>query len=352
MQLIKPETNFDFIGKRKAAFILSAAMILFSLFSLILHKGPRYGVDFAGGSQILVSFQQPVDVGQVKSALHRMGLDNTSIQESREGQTHLLQIRTIQTFDAESGILAALPKGLQETTGLAAEILSVDMVGPQVSKDLRSQALYALFYALLFIMVYISGRFEMKWILSGAVAGVFIGVVYLFPQIMENLFKITLPVPMLILAALILSLAVFWKLKLAYAMGAAIALIHDVIITVGLFSVLDIEFNLPIIAAILTIIGYSLNDTIIVFDRVRENLPGRGKKSFAAILNQSINETLSRTLLTSGTTLIVLVTLFLLGGGIIHDFSRALLVGVVVGTYSSIFVACPILLLWQKKQAT
>lgn len=201
-------------------------------------------------------------------------------------------------------------------------------------------------------MVYISGRFEMKWILSGAVAGVFIGVVYLFPQIMENLFKIILPVPMLILAALILSLAVFWKLKLAYAMGAAIALIHDVIITVGLFSVLDIEFNLPIIAAILTIIGYSLNDTIIIFDRVRENLPGRGKKSFAAILNQSINETLSRTLLTSGTTLIVLVTLFLLGGGIIHDFSRALLVGVVVGTYSSIFVACPILLLWQKKQAT
>lgn len=351
MQLIKPGTSFDFIGKRKAAFALSAAMILFSLFSLILHKGPRYGVDFAGGTQVLVAFQQKVDTAKVRTALEGMGLSHATLQESQENQTHLLQIRTIQALNAESGILAILPQKLHEATGFPAEILSVDVVGPQVSQDLRSQALYALFYALLFIMVYISGRFEMKWLLSGAVAGLFIGVVYLLPQIVESIFSISLPVPMLILAALFLTLMVFWKLGLAYAMGAAIALVHDVIITIGLFSVLDIEFNLPIIAAILTIIGYSLNDTIIVFDRVRENLSARGKKSFAALINLSINETLSRTLLTSGTTLLVLLALFFLGGGIIHDFSRALLVGIVVGTYSSIFIACPILLFWQKKQA-
>ncbi|MCW7752937.1 protein translocase subunit SecF [Desulfobotulus sp. H1] len=350
MQIIKPGTNIDFIGRRKAAFILSAAMILFSLFSLILHKGPRYGVDFAGGTQILVAFQNEADAGQIRAALDQTGIDNATVQESREGQSYLVQIRTIQTFDSESGILTSLPRLLYETTGFPAEILSIDMVGPQVSQDLRSQALYALFYALLFIMVYISGRFEMKWMLSAAVAGVFISVVYLFPQIMQNVFHISMPIPMLILVALVLTLAAFWKLGLAYALGASIALLHDIFITVGLFSVLDIEFNLPIIAAILTIIGYSLNDTIIIFDRVRENLASRGKKTFAAILNQSINETLSRTLLTSGTTILVLITLFVLGGGIIHDFSRALLVGVVVGTYSSIFVACPLLLLWHKKQ--
>ncbi|TWI77478.1 protein translocase subunit secF [Desulfobotulus alkaliphilus] len=350
MQIIKPGTNIDFIGKRKAALILSAAMILFSIISLIIHKGPRYGVDFAGGTQILVAFQESVDMGQVYTALDQAGLGNATVQESREGNNFLLQIRTIQTFDADSGVLGEIPRRLHETTGLFAEILSIDMVGPQVSKDLRSQALYALFYALLFITVYISGRFEMKWMLSAAVAGVFVSIVYLFPQITENFFRISLPIPLLILTALILSLIVFWKLGLAYALGAGIALLHDVIITVGLFSVLDIEFNLPIIAAILTIMGYSLNDTIIVFDRVRENLASRGKKTFAAILNKSINETLSRTLITSGTTLLVLIALFVLGGGIIHDFSRALLIGVVVGTYSSIFIACPILLFLHKKQ--
>jgi preprotein translocase subunit SecF len=154
-------------------------------------------------------------------------------------------------------------------------------------------------------------------------------------------------VPYLIAAALIVTLVLFWILGLKYAMGATVALIHDVTITVGIFSIFNKEFTLPIIAALLTIIGYSLNDTIIVFDRIRENLRKYQKNPLEVTINRSVNETLSRTLLTSGTTLVVVVALFVLGGGIIHDFAFALLVGIVVGTYSSIYVASPILLAWQ-----
>jgi preprotein translocase subunit SecF len=157
-------------------------------------------------------------------------------------------------------------------------------------------------------------------------------------------------VPFLMLAALIVSLAIFWFFEFKYAMGAIVALIHDVTITVGLFSIFDKEFTLPIVAALLTIIGYSLNDTIIVFDRIRENLRKYHRESLTTILNKSINETLSRTILTSCTTLLVVLALFILGGGIIHDFSFALLIGILVGTYSSIYVASPILLAWQSRR--
>jgi len=157
---------------------------------------------------------------------------------------------------------------------------------------------------------------------------------------------LSVSVPYLIAAALLVSLALFWFLNLKYAMGAIVALIHDVTITVGIFSICNKEFTLPIIAALLTIIGYSLNDTIIVFDRIRENLIKYHKNPLEIVINRSVNETLSRTILTSGTTLIVVVALFVLGGGIIHDFAFALLVGIIVGTYSSIYVASPILLAW------
>ena len=161
---------------------------------------------------------------------------------------------------------------------------------------------------------------------------------------------IGLSMPILMAFALVATLVLFWVLNLKYAMGAIVALIHDVTITIGLFSVFDKEFTLPIIAALLTIIGYSLNDTIIVFDRIRENLRKQHRLPLPTVINRSVNETLSRTLLTSGTTLIVVVVLFIFGGGIIHDFAFALLAGIVVGTYSSIFVASPILLAWQKKK--
>jgi preprotein translocase subunit SecF len=213
------------------------------------------------------------------------------------------------------------------------------MVGPQVGSDLREKALFAMFYALLFIAIYISGRFELKWILSGVMAGALMGAVYLL-----SIFNVS--VPFLITAALIVTLLLFWFLELKYAMGAIVALIHDVTITVGIFSLFGKEFTLPIIAALLTIIGYSLNDTIIVFDRIRENLRKHHKDPLEIIINKSVNETLSRTILTSLTTLAVVITLFVMGGGIIHDFAFAMMIGVIIGTYSSIYVASPILLAW------
>jgi preprotein translocase subunit SecF len=231
----------------------------------------------------------------------------------------------------------------RKATDVPVEIRRVEMVGPQVGQDLREKALFAMFYALLFITVYISGRFELKWAKSGIVAAAIMGAVYLL-----SLFNVS--VPFLMLAALIVSLVIFWFFEFKYAMGAIVALIHDVTITVGIFSLFDKEFTLPIVAALLTIIGYSLNDTIIVFDRIRENLRKYHKEPMTTIVNKSINETLSRTILTSLTTLVVVVALFVLGGGIIHDFSFALLVGILIGTYSSIYVASPILLAWQARR--
>jgi len=216
------------------------------------------------------------------------------------------------------------------------------MVGPQVGKDLQEKALFAIFFALLFITIYISGRFELKWVLSGVTAGALMGAVYFL-----SLFEVS--IAFLIAAALVVTIILFWFLELKYAMGAIVALIHDVTITVGIFSIFDKEFTLPIIAALLTIIGYSLNDTIIVFDRIRENQKKYQRYSLDVGINKSINETLSRTILTSLTTLVVVTMLFLLGGGIIHDFAFAMIVGVLIGTYSSVFVASPILLAWQNK---
>jgi len=215
------------------------------------------------------------------------------------------------------------------------------MVGPQVGKDLREKALFAMFYSLLFITIYISGRFEFKWISSGIMAAALMSSVYF-------LSFINVSIPILITAALILALILFWFLNLKYAMGAIVAIIHDVIITVGIFSIFDKEFTLPIIAALLTIIGYSLNDTIIVFDRIRENLKKYRKKPLDFTINKSINETLSRTILTSLTTITVVIALFVMGGGIVHDFAFAMIVGILIGTYSSIYIASPILLIWQR----
>jgi preprotein translocase subunit SecF len=173
-------------------------------------------------------------------------------------------------------------------------------------------------------------------------AGALIGAVYFL-----KIFNVS--IPFLMIAALIITLILFWFFELKYAMGAIVALIHDVTITIGVFSIFDKELTLPIIAALLTIIGYSLNDTIIIFDRIRENLRKYHKNPLDIIINRSINETLSRTILTSATTLMVLTTLLILGGGIIHDFAFAMIIGVLIGTYSSIYVASPILLAWQKR---
>ena len=340
MQLIKPEININFIGNRKMFFMASLVMILITLISLIVHNGPKLGIDFKGGTLIQIKFATPAHIENIKTGLSTVGLGNSSVQSFGDQQGYEYLIRTDGTVATTEGFSNQMQNALESATTSSLEIRRVEMVGPQVGEDLREKALFAMFFALLFITIYISGRFELKWILSGVVAGVLMGAIYVF-----NLFDVS--IPFLIAAALLVTLVLFWFLELKYAMGAIVALMHDVTITVGIFSILNKDFTLPIIAALLTIIGYSLNDTIIVFDRIRENLRKHHKQPLEFILNRSVNETLSRTILTSITTLIVLVALFVFGGGIIHDFAFAMIIGVIIGTYSSIYVASPILLAWQ-----
>lgn len=340
MQFIKPDININFVGKRKIAFTVSLALILISIASLLVHKGPKFGIDFAGGTLIQVKFEDPVSLKDIKSGLKTINLGKSSVQGFGDQSDNEYLIRTDMSVMTSQGFSSKVQKTLESATGKGVTIRRVEMVGPQVGKDLREKALFAMFYSLLFIAIYISGRFELKWVLSGLMAGALMGAVYLL-----SIFNVS--VPFLIAAALMVTLLLFWFLGLKYAMGAIVALIHDVMITVGIFSIFGKEFTLPIIAALLTIIGYSLNDTIIVFDRIRENLRKYHKNPLEIIVNRSVNETLSRTLLTSLTTLVVVITLFVLGGGIIHDFAFALLVGIIVGTYSSVYVASPILLVWQ-----
>jgi preprotein translocase subunit SecF len=252
-------------------------------------------------------------------------------------------IRTDKDIGTEKSFNSRLEQALKLAAGSQAEVRRVEMVGPQVGKDLREKALFAMFFALLFIAIYISWRFEMKLVVSGLMAAALMGGVYFF-----SIFEVS--IPFLIVVALLITLVLFWFLKLKYAMGAIVALIHDVTITVGIFSLFEKEFTLPIIAALLTIIGYSLNDTIIVFDRIRENLKKHHRKPMEFVLNRSVNETLSRTLLTSLTTLVVVLCLLVLGGGMIHDFAFAITIGVIIGTYSSVYVASPILLAWQQRK--
>jgi len=342
MQFIKPDINLNFIGRRKLAFGFSLALIVLTAASLIIHKGPSYGIDFAGGTIIQVKFRSAVDIDDIKNGLASVGLEGSSVQQFGERANHEYLIRTDRSVATDEQFTSTIKQALDASCNAETDIRRIEMVGPQVGKDLREKALLAIFYALLFITIYISGRFELKWILSGVIAAALAGAVYVF-----NLFQVS--IPFLIAAALLLSLVLFWFLELKFAMGAIVALIHDVTITIGIFSVMGKDFTLPIVAALLTIIGYSLNDTIIVFDRIRENMRKYHKNPLEVVINRSINETLSRTILTSATTLIVLLALLFLGGGIIHDFAFAMIVGIGIGTYSSIFVASPILLAWQRR---
>ncbi|MFW6080621.1 MAG: protein translocase subunit SecF [Desulfosalsimonas sp.] len=338
MELIKPGLNIDFIGRRHIGYAISGALILLSIVTLVFLGGPRYGIDFAGGTLVQVRFDSEIKVADLKSGLEKLDITGSTVQRYGEPEDNEYLVRTKQSLSTGGDFEEKITSGLTSRTGADAEIRRVEMVGPQVGETLREKALLALFYSLLFITIYISGRFEMKWFVSAVTAGVLIGAVYLF-----SIFQVS--IPFLIFVALIAALILFWQLQLSYAMGAIVALIHDVTVTVGVFTLLGKEFSLPIVAALLTIIGYSLNDTIVVFDRIRENLRRYNRRSMSENINRSVNETLSRTVLTSVTTLIVLLSLFFLGGDIIHDFALALIVGVVIGTYSSVFVASPALLL-------
>ncbi|HAS89490.1 MAG TPA: protein translocase subunit SecF [Desulfovibrio sp.] len=338
LQIIKPDTKIDFIGFKAKAFIISAVLILLGLGSLVMNGGPKYGIDFAGGIVVQVKFDKEVGVKAVKGALEEAKLPGLVVQSFGHADDNEILLRTssseISSSEVRDRITTGLESGMQ---GTGFEIQRLEMVGPKVGADLRTKAIEALYFAVLLIAIYISGRFEQRWFAAAIMAGgLFAGITLLQ--------MIGMSTTVLIFGALFITLGLCWYLKLNYALGAIVALIHDVMITVGIFSLLGKEFDLTIIAALLTIIGYSLNDTIIVFDRIRENLLGKISDSLAETINISINQTLSRTILTSGTTLLVVAALFALGGGVIHDFALALLIGVGVGTYSSIFVASPILL--------
>ena len=343
MEFIKSDVNIDFIGKKNLAFSFSIALIVITIISLFYHNGPKYGIDFAGGTVIQVKFGGEVAIDKIKEGLAGIDITKTTVQKFGDSGLNEFLVHTDESLSVLEGFTDKLQQTLEASTGSTAEIRRIEMVGPTVGKDLRKKALFAMFYALLFITIYISGRFQQEWMKSAVIVFVISVSVY-------GLSQLNVSVPFLMLAALIISLILFWIMQLKYAMGAIVALIHDVTITVGVFSICDKEFTLPIIAALLTIIGYSLNDTIIVFDRIRENLKKYHKNPLETIINKSINETLSRTILTSGTTLLVLIFLFIFGGGIIHDFAFAMIAGIFVGTYSSIYVASPFLIAWQGKR--
>ena len=341
MEFIKPGTNIDFVGKRKYAFALSALLVLITIGSLIYHGGPNFGVDFAGGILIQAAFDKPTTADQIRKGLSELGLGEASVQTfgQRTDNEFIIRAQEHEGMDLSNlgtNIKKTLEKSLGEGT---VDIRRVDMVGPKVGADLREKALLALFVAILFIAVYISGRFQAKWFIAAIMAGA-LGLVSYVTLVAG------MGLTMMIVIAVVVTLGLCWVLRLRYALGAVVALIHDVAITVGIFSITGKEFTLTVVAALLAIIGYSLNDTIIVFDRIRETLLKAGRQDLGKVLNRAINDTLSRTLLTSGTTLLVVASLLFLGGGVINDFAFALFVGIIVGTYSSIFVASPILMLF------
>jgi len=295
MELIRPGINIDLVGKMRIACWASLAVIVISVLSLVFHGGPKLGIDFAGGTQIQVKFSQEATADGIRDSLRSMGLDNNVIQRFGYKDNNEFLIKTERSSSELEGLSDKITEALGATYGKEnVDIRRVEVVGPKVGKDLRQKGLLAMLYAVIGILIYVTWRFELR-----------------------------------------------------YAVGAIVALIHDVIITVGIFSLLGKEFTLPIIAALLTIIGYSLNDTIVVYDRIRENIKGARKQPLKELVNSSINQVLSRTVLTSATTLLVVLALFFLGGAVIHDFAFALLVGIVVGTYSSIFVASPTVLAWE-----
>ncbi len=283
MRFLSSSTQIDFMGKRKLAMGFSTLLILISLGSLFT-RGLNFGIDFTGGTIIEVAYPDRADLGRLREVLTDAGFPDAQVQYFGTSRDVLIRIAPQEGRDRATlsdEVLQAL-----HAADSAVEKRRVEFVGPQVGEELTEQGGLAMLYALIGILIYVTLRFEYR-----------------------------------------------------FSLGAVGALVHDVIITLGVFSLAHVEFDLTVLAALLAVIGYSLNDTIVVFDRIRENFRRMRKGTPESIMNASINQTLSRTLMTSGTTMLVLLALFFIGGEIIHSFALALIVGVFVGTYSSIFVA-------------
>jgi len=284
------KTNINFIGNRKIALAFSAVLTLLSIGSLAV-RGLQMGIDFTGGTLIQVGYKQTADLTLLRNTLNTEGFNDATVQNFGTAKDVLIRLKPhegVSSADLSNKVLEAINKNTAEP----AELQRVEFVGPQVGDDLAEDGFLALLYSTIAILAYIAWRFE-------------------------------------------------WK----FAAGAIIATIHDVVVTLGLFSILGLEFDLTVLAAVLALIGYSLNDTIVVYDRIRENFRLLRSISTEDIMNISVNVTLSRTIMTSLTVLLVLVSLFFLGGEVIHNFSIVLLFGVFFGTYSSIFIASPVALL-------
>ena len=301
MDLIKPNTHIDFVEKMKKAFLISLGLILIGIISLIYHKGPNWGVEFVGGTEVHIKFTKDIRSDEIRSTLSSSGYSAESVQQLGLPKDNEYLIRfspkvvafeQIQDFQ---GKLAGIFNSVVGEGG--ANILRIDYIGPKVGKELIEKAIISIILGWVGILLYLMIRF-----------------------------------------------------KFEFALGAVIALIHDVLITLGAISITDKEFTLTIVAALLTVIGYSVNDTIIIFDRIRENLKKVTKISFRQLVNESVNQTLSRTILTVITVFLVLLALFFLGGSVIHDFAFALIVGVVTGTYSSIFIASAFVIYWRYRK--
>jgi preprotein translocase subunit SecF len=287
-------TNFDFLGKSKPAILHSVVLILIGIGSLIIHKGPSYGIDFLGGTSIALKFEKNISIGEVRSALSKVGLGEAEIKSFGAANEILIRVQEREPgTEIAQVIQTEVSKAFPDNPYA---VLTVEKVGPKIGAELRTAAIWAIFISLALILIYISWRFDLK-----------------------------------------------------FAVGAIVALFHDVLIPLGVFSLLRLDISLAIIAAFLTIVGFSLNDTIVIFDRVRENLKIFRKETYPNIINISLNQTLSRTILTSGTVFIVVVVLYFFGGEVIHDFAFAMIVGVISGTYSTVFIASPIVVEWERR---
>ena len=295
MELIRPDTRFDFIGKKKITIWVSSIAILLCLGSIFFHGGLRYGVDFAGGILIQIKFSKAVNISEVRNALEVMGSKETMVQ-AFGGENEFL-IRVEKTSEDLEGVSKTIQTSLQEQfKDKALEIRRAEVVGPKVGKDLKTKALWAVGLSFLGILIYVAWRFK----------------------------------------------------EIAYGLGGIVALFHDIMVVYGAISIFNIEYSLNVLAVVLTIIGFSINDTIVIFDRVRENIKKMRKENLETIFNISINETLGRTILTSGTVMMVVLILFFFGGPVIHDFTTALIVGLITGTYSTMYIASPVVLLWER----
>ncbi|MCU7932004.1 MAG: protein translocase subunit SecF [Candidatus Thiodiazotropha sp. (ex Codakia rugifera)] len=283
MQIINKGTRFDLMGKRSMALVFSGVLLLIALIAIGV-RGLNFGIDFTGGTLVEVGYTQAVELSVVRDALTQDGFGDAVIQHF--GTPRDVLVRLAPRDDLESAVLSDRAFNAMKGIDPGADLRRVEFVGPQVGDELTEDGGLAMLYALIGILIYVGLRFEYR-----------------------------------------------------FAVGSVIALVHDVLITIGFFALFQVDFDLPVLAAVLAVIGYSLNDTIVVFDRIRENFRKIRKGEAIDIINTSVNQTLSRTLITSGTTLLVLVALFLFGGEIIHGFALALIVGVVIGTYSSIYVA-------------